>query len=120
MPVPPAATGFPLRSDVSRHRRPVSPDHREYFIKNFLKTFVARLSPPLQQHCPLTFEAISPVWVVFDRNNRSVVCPVFKKRAFAFEQTGQLRRPIGLVPREQDHVVGTGDRIDTIDLNETE
>ena len=43
---------------------------------------------------------------------------MFKKRPFTLKQSGQLFRPVGLVAREQNHVVRTRHCIDAVDLNE--
>src|SRR3546814_15422029 len=54
------------------------------------------------------------------RDDRGVVRPVLEQQAVALVQPRELLLPVGLVAREENHVMRALDRLDRIDLHEAE
>ena len=53
-------------------------------------------------------------------DDRRVVGPVFEERAPPFQQVVELLRPVASAPGGQNHMVGTLDRGDAVDLDEAQ
>ena len=60
-----------------------------------------------------------PVWIEFNRQQRRVVCPLFKEGAPLME-VGQQRALVPQRSRKHDHVVRPFHGVDRIELNEAQ
>ena len=69
----------------------------------------------------LAAEAQGPVRVEAGRDQRrDAVGPVLEQKRLVLEQAAQQVRPVALAAGEQDHVVGAGDGLDAVELDEAQ
>ena len=119
MPVPKAAARPLAVAEIARHDRAVLPDVVEHRLD---PAVVVMLCEPAaiaaREPRPVALEADLPVRVEAGRDDRGVVGPVLEQPRLALEEALQQCRPVGLVAREQDHVMGARHHVDAVHLDE--
>jgi len=125
MPIPPPArrllqSAILISTQITGHGRSIIADMGQDLLQGIFETFAAPLAPLRQQGPAFAIEPVAPMGVERGRNNRGVMGPVLEQRSVLFQKAGQQRRPVGLVARKQNHVMGAGNRVDGVDLNKAE
>src|SRR3546814_3981198 len=92
----------------------------QHGIELRLEALAVPVAPARAQARLLAQEAPLPVGKEAARDDRGVVRPVLEQQAVALVQPRELLLPVGLVAREENHVMRALDRLDRIDLHEAE
>ncbi|SSC65033.1 unnamed protein product [Ciceribacter selenitireducens ATCC BAA-1503] len=120
VPVPPTARLVILGFHLARHDRAALADLLVGLVEGLVEPLALPFGPVLQDARLAPHEAVLPVGKEGGRDDRGVVGPVLEERAVLFQKRGQVFRPVGLVAREEDLVMGALDGRDAVDLDEAE
>jgi len=119
VPVPPPGRSLRFAlAHVRGRRRAVFGDPLQNRIQFRIPARALPFRPAAAHRGLIAFEFEPPHRVEIHRHNGRVVGPVFKGCAIAPHRVFQRARAILPPPRPQDQVMGPGQRIDTVDLDE--
>ena len=120
VPFPPAAALGRIAAKLARQHRAVVRDMVQHLAEAGVELRAAPAFPAAQQVIAVAGEFQAPVRIVFHRQDGGVVGPVFEERPVAVGQPAQVRRAVALLARPQDQVMGAGERVDAVELHETQ
>ncbi len=120
VPVPPAPGGAATGGHVACLHRTIVLHMTQHIVELLLEPRLAPLAPAAQDGRSVPQEPPPPVGEEPRGNDGRIMRPVLEQAAITLQQPLQHFRAVGIVAREQDHVVRTLDRGDAVDLHESE
>ena len=117
MPVPPTALGpgFTL-AHIGRTYRSSFADLLQHGLEPRFKIMTLPILIPAAQSCGIALSTHFPIWVIFHRDHRRIVGPVFKQGAITFIKRFQRLGAITLAPGKQDQVMCPRHGVDAVKL----
>ena len=121
MPVPPAGRAAAFAGGkVGGRAGAVAGDAVKHAVEAVFEGGALPGAPARGEAGGIAGKAEPPVGEELHRDDGSVVGPMFEDGAVAGLQRGEHGRPVGGAARPEDQVMGAGEGVDAVDLDETE